>query len=176
MRNNFDHKLSGVQIKEIAQNLVDILKCDAMISEQTASFISNWILTDSKEKEKVFFDVWDIVLKNYMPSKTPILFKGFNGRVKDLTIGSFTGRFDCARAFSDKSKTLIICDTKESLFSKFSTTPGSYQYTFYPLVEVLIKAKKEGGWTFSELLLDYIQEDEYIMRIDLSYMYKVKLV
>ena len=47
--------------------------------------------------------------------------------------------------------------------------PGEYEHTFYPLVEVLKKAEYCGGWGFSQRLLDdYIGEDEYIMRINLT--------
>lgn len=54
--------------------------------------------------------------------------------------------------------------------------PGAYKHTFYPLVSVLIKAKNSGGWGFSELFFDYIKEDEYIMRIDSTFMSKVRLI
>ncbi|WP_198032303.1 hypothetical protein [Myroides sp. ZB35] len=48
---------------------------------------------------------------------------------------------------------------------------GGYKRSFYPLVDVLIKAKNEGGWGFSERILnDYIGEQEYIMRINHDWM------
>lgn len=65
---------------------------------------------------------------------------------------------------------MIICDIHETLqFEEEFYKIGDYRHTFYPLVDVLIKAKDSGGWGFTERLLrEYIGEDEHIMRIDLD--------
>lgn len=168
MDDRFQYRLSQVQKREIAQNLIDILQKDIMILEQTKKFIGNWILTGSKEKRKAFYDVWDIVLKNYLPITRPILFRACDRISKKGKIASFTGRLECARRFSNGKGCLIICDTKEKLqYEEEFYKIGNYQHTFYPLVNVLEKARNNGGWGFSDRLLnDYLGEDEYIMRIE----------
>lgn len=176
MRDKDKYRLSKDQKKEIAQNLIDILQSDASITEPTRRFISNWIQTDATEKSKSFFDVWDLVLKSYLPTTRPILFRVCGRIGKKDRIVSFTGRFGCARRFSKGKGSLIICDTKEQLeFEEELYKTGEYKHTFYPLVEVLVKARNSGGWGFSERLLnDYIGEDEYIMRINFENIYGLK--
>jgi hypothetical protein len=66
--NEFQYRLSRNQKNEIAQNLIDILQKDAKIFDSTVTFISNWASTGHTGKRKAFFDVWDIVLKNYLPT------------------------------------------------------------------------------------------------------------
>jgi hypothetical protein len=66
---------------------------------------------------------------------------------------------------------LIICDTREALeYDESLGNLGSYRRTFFPLVNVLIKARDFGGSGFSGSFLDeFIGEDEYIMRISLDH-------
>jgi hypothetical protein len=169
MNEKFQYRLTQNQKNEIAQNLIDVLQKDAKITKETRSFICNWILTDDIAKRKAFFDVWEIVLRNYLPTTKPILFRSC-GRIskKNKIIVSFTGRLECAKRFSKGKGHLIICDTKEQLeFENKFHKIGKYKNTFYPLVEVLVKARDSGGWGFSQRILDeYIGEDEYIMKIN----------
>lgn len=172
----FQYRLSKNQKNEIAQNLIDILLKGAVITPQTKTFVANWILTGREEKGKAFYDVWEIVLREYLPDTRPILFRTCDRISKARKISSFTGRLECARRFNGDDDYLIICDTKETLeFEERFYKPGGYKHTFYPLVTVLKKAKDSDGWGFSERLLNnYIGEDEYIMRInpDNSYICK----
>lgn len=169
MGDRLQYRLSKDEKSEIAQNLIDILQKDANINDPTRRFICNWILTDFKEKRKAFFDVWDIVLKNYLPTERPILFRSCKRLSKENKIVSFTGRLECARRFGNGRDYLIICDTKEELeFEDKFHKIGEYKHTFYPLVNVLVKARNSGGCGFSEMVLNYIAEDEYIMRINLG--------
>lgn len=172
------YRLSKKQKSEIAQNLIDILQKDANITEQTRGFICNWILTGPSEKRKAFFDVWDIVLKNYLPTTRPILFRACKRISKKGKIASFTGRLECARRFSKGRGSLIIIDTKETLiFEEKLYKTGEYKHSFYPLVNVLVKARDSGGCGFSEgILNDYIGEDEYIMRINLGDIYSFRWI
>jgi hypothetical protein len=167
MSDKLQYRLSKNQKSEIAQNLIDVIQKDARISKQTHVFIGNWILTDGSEKRKAFYDVWDIVLKNFLPTSRPVLFRACGRVNKKEKIVSFTGRLRCATRFSKGSGSLIICDTKEMLeLEERYYKPGEYKHTFFPLVAVLLKARDAGGWGLSEGLLNYICEDEYIMRID----------
>jgi hypothetical protein len=176
MSDKFQYRLSKNQKSKIAQNLIDILQNDANINKETKVFISNWILTGPVEKRKAFFDVWDIVLKNYLPKERPILFRSCEKIGKEGKIVSFTGRLECARRFSNGRGLLIICDTKETLkFEEEFYTIGKYEHTFYPLVNVLLKARSSGGCGFSDWILDnYIGEDEYIMKINLGESHSLK--
>ena len=178
MDDNFQYRLSKKQKAEIALNLIDILQTDSKITKQTREFIVNWIITGPDEKRKAFFDVWDIVLKNYLPTTRPILFRACKRITKNDNIASFTGRLESARRFSEGRNSLIICDTKEILlFEEQYYQPGNYKHTFYPIVSVLEKAKASGGYGFSKRILDrYIGEDEYIMRIDIENMYSFRWI
>lgn len=178
MDDKYQYRLTKLQKNEIAENLIGILeRNDATITVQTKEFIGDWILTGPGEKSKAFFDVWDIVLKNFLPKTRPILFRSCKRISGNGKIASFTGRLECARRFSDNKGSLIICDTKETLaFESTFYKTGEYRNTFYPLVDVLEKAKNEGGWGFSERLFDYIGEDEYIMRVNFDTMSCVKWI
>ncbi len=175
MDHKFQYRLSKNQKIEIAQNLIDILQKDATITKNTRIFITNWLLTDHTGKKKAFYDVWDIVLKNYLPTIRPVLFRACNRVGKIGRITSFTGRLECARRISDSKGSLLICDTKESLkFEEELYKHGEYKHTFYPLISILIKARDSEESEFSEMILDFIGEDEYIMRINSGKMYGFK--
>lgn len=138
--------------------------------KETVSFIGNWILTTSEEKTKAYFDVWEIVLSNYLPSERPLLFRACKRITKNGKIASFTGKLDSARNFSKGEGFLMICDTKEIVELDNANEQGNYKYTFYPISSLLEKAKQAGGCGFSKRILEYICEGEYIMRVDLKYM------
>lgn len=171
MEDKFQYRLSKAQKSTIAQNLIDILENDTDITEQTRRFICNWCLTGPDEKRKAFFDVWDLVLKSYLPKISLVLFRACDKIGKNGKIASFTGRLECARRFSEGKGFLIIYDTKETLqFVEKSYKIGEYKHAFYPLVNVLRKARDSGGCGFTERFLnDFIGEDEYIMRINSEY-------
>lgn len=172
MNDKFQYRLSINQKDEIAQNLIDILQKGTEITKQTREFIINWCRTDASEKRKAFYDVWDIVLKSYLPSKRPVLFRACDRIGKNGKIASFTGRLECARRISKGKGSLIVCDTNELLkYEKQFYKKGEYKRTFYPLISVLEKAKAKGGCGFTERFLsEFIGEDEYIMRVDLGNM------
>lgn len=178
MSYKLQYRISKIQTIEISQNLIDILEDYKLITDQTIDFIYNWMYTDASGKIKAFYEVWDIVLKNYLPETKPILFRATDRLSKNGQIRSFTGNLECARRFGNRRGYLILCDTKETLiFEKETYQPGHYKHTFYPLVSVLEKAKASGGGGFSERFLDqFIKEDEYIMRIDLDNMYGLKWI
>jgi hypothetical protein len=106
MTDSFQYRLSTNQKTEIAQNLIDILQEDMSITDLTRSFIGNWILTAGDEKRKAFFDVWDIVLKNYLPITRPVLFRACKRVNKNGKIVSFTGRLECAKRFCDGKRAI----------------------------------------------------------------------
>lgn len=179
MNDKFQYRLSASQKMEIAQNLIDILGKNTEITPLTREFIYTWIRRpDGQGQEKAFYDVWDFVLKNYMPDTRPILFRSCTRRSGDGKIASFTGRLECAWRFSRGKGSLIACDTKEALLLEEQYyQPGQYRHTFYPLVHVLEKARDSGGWGFNERFLDeFIGEDEYVMRLDLGNMYSLKWI
>ena len=127
-----------------------------------------------EEKTKAFYDVWGIVLNNYMPKTRPVLFRSCN-RLVDDKIASFTGRFRVVQRFSRGKGLLIICDTEESLFPLEFTEnhpPNRpYRNTFFSIAELLRKEAQSSSCKFSaRLIRDYSGEDEYIMRVNLNLM------
>jgi hypothetical protein len=158
------YRLLQRQKDEIAQNLIGILQQDAEITKLTAGFIRSWVRSGPEGKRKAHFDVWDIVLRNYMPDTMPVLFRSCK-RQCDGKITSFTGRLECARRMGGDSGLLIICDTKDDLFyEKQCNRPGEYRHTFYPLVTVIRKGIECGEFR-KDVWEDYLGEDEYIMRV-----------
>lgn len=162
---------------EIAKNLIDILDNDIEPSNDTVNFISHWLRSVRSEKTKAFNDVWEIVLKNFYPKKRPILIRGLERKSKAEYIASFTNSKSCAKKFSNYKGYWIICDTKDCLLEFQTNNKGNYRHSFYPLTEVLQKAKKNGGWGFSDFILEhYCGEDEYIMKINFSFMHILKFI
>lgn len=120
--------------------------------------------------------MWDKVLKNYMPKTYPILFRSCSRR-KAGKIASFTGRIECANRFSgNKNCFLIICDTKKYIhLSKKYEQQGEYTHTFFPLTELIRKEISHSDSKFSKnFYAPYLGEDEYIMRVNLNWMYSCK--
>ncbi|MEO9953772.1 hypothetical protein [Nonlabens sp.] len=136
-----DHyRLTKNEKQGIALNLVNIVEKNETITKETYRFIANWVISDGSEKTKAFYDVWEIVLKNYLPISRPVLFRSCNRISKSNKIVSFTDRLECARRFSNGKGTLIICDTNESLkLENKIFDPGKYKNTFYPLHEAIKK-------------------------------------
>lgn len=172
------YRLTTEKKKEIAQNLIDILEKDICPSKETITFICNWILTVRNEKVKAYYDIWEIVLRNFYPKARPILIRSISRRSRHEYIASFTNSAYSAERFGEYKGYWIICDTKYSLISDFTLgKKGSYINTFYPLSDVLKRAKEKGGWGFSERFLSsYSGEDEYIMKINFSYMQLLKYI
>jgi|GEM_PF-166251 len=178
MENKFNYRLQQIDKSAIARNLIDILQSDAIIMDKTRSFVINWLRTGPDEKRKAFFDVWDLVLKSYLPSSRPVLFRSCQRKNVNGKIASFTGRLECARRFSGGKGALLICDTNELLeYETRYYKLGSYKHTFYPLVDLLKKAKNDGGWGFTERLLsEFVVEDEYIMRISPGHIHALRWI
>ncbi|MEB2774614.1 hypothetical protein SYJ56_04810 [Algoriphagus sp. D3-2-R+10] len=168
MSDTFYYRLSNIEKNRIAQNLIDIFQKDEKITDEARIFIKNWILTVGSEKRKAFFDVWEIVLKNFLPETRPILFRACSRITKKQKVSSFTGSLDCASRFSKRKGFLLMCDTKDTLkYEGELLKPGRYMHTFYPIVDLLKKARDAKDWGFSESFIsDYIGEDEYIMKVD----------
>lgn len=170
------YRLSSQKKQEIAQNLIDILDGDIDPLLETITFIDKWICSDRSEKFKVYYDVWEIVLRNFIPTTKPILIRSISRKSKHEYIASFTNSAYSAVRFGEGKGYWIICDTKDCLPS-LKINKGKYRHTFYPLSNVLKKAKEKGGWGFSERLLrEYGGEDEYIMKIDFTVMQLLKYI
>ena len=170
------YRLTAIKKEEIAQNLIDIFEKDIIPSADTITFICNWVYTDRSEKFKAYYDVWDIVLRNFIPKTKPILIRSIARKSKSEYIASFTSTAYSAVRFGERKGYWIICDTKDCLPS-LEINKGKYRNTFYPLSDVLKKAKANGGYGFSDRFLrDYSGEDEYIMKIDFSVMQLLKYI
>lgn len=101
-----------------------------------------------------------------MPQTRPTLFRWTPRMSMQNTIVSFSGEFECMQEMGKGKGVVMICNTKRTLeYDELPGKLGSYKYTFYPLVDVLKKAKANGGWGFPESIFDYVGEDEYLMRV-----------
>lgn len=168
------YQLSHKQINSIYTNTIAFMESKENLSLETAIFIGNWLGSDSSQKGKSYYDVWDLVLKNYMPSTRPVFYRSCNRR-ENGRIASFTSSIRCANKFSDGKGFLLICDTNETLCCLHLERQGDYSHTFFPLVELLRKEAQSPNCRFSKQLLEnYIKEDEYIMRVNTDWMYSCK--
>lgn len=166
------NRLSNHEKLLISTNLVAFMQSEDNLLEESAAFIANWILTVANEKPKAYFDVWDVVLKNYMPTARPILFRSCKRR-ENGRIASYTGNISCARKFSEGKGFLLICDTMRLILDR--QVKGQYDYTFFPISELLKKEAKSVDCKFSESLIDnYSGEDEYVMRTNLNWIHSCK--
>lgn len=170
------HRFKKHEIPIVAQNLIDILENDSDILELTVKFVNNWILSGNESKNKSYYDIWEIVLKNYLPKTRPVLFRATQRIYKYNRVSSFTSSIRSANRFSGGSGYLIICDTKDSLlFDERINEKGNYENSFFPLYELIIKDKEEGCFGFSKSVLNYYySEDEYIMKTDFDNMHLYK--
>jgi hypothetical protein len=169
-----DYRLSQHKKETIGRNLIDFIESDKELSRDAATFIGNWILTGAKEKTRAYYDVWDIVLKNYLPTTRPVLYRSC-ARREDGKIRSFSGRIGCVQRFSENKGFLLICDTEETLSFPELQKCGDYRHTFFPNSELLKKEAQSPDCKFSKSLIgNYTKEDEYIMRVNLGWMYSCK--
>lgn len=148
----------------VAKNLIDIDQNDGEIKIETIAFIGNWILTDHTEKCKTFYKVWDYVLKNYTPSKKLILFRSSKILPKNNSIKSFSSSYSTVTNFClmNNHEFITIFDTNE------------LNIPYYPIVDVLLKAKERGDKRISNHLYSYICEAEYITRFNNNVMESFK--
>lgn len=158
----------------IADNIVAFMNDDIPLLPESISFIYNWVMTDSAEKLKVYYDVWDIVLKKYLPKERPVLFRSCK-RISKRDIQCFTGKIYAAEKFSDNhTGHLLICDTEEYLqFEKEGVS--EHERSFFPLCECI----KKGTYSFPQhfqvsFYEEYKKEDEYIVRVNQNWLYDLK--
>lgn len=174
MVEKFRYRLTNTKKLLIATNLINAICNREALSNESAEFITNWILTGPDEKVKAFYDVWDIVLKNYLPHTRPILFRSCC-RKYDGRIASFTGRLETARRFSEGKGFLIICDTKESLRMAHMDKAEDYQNTFFSIGQLMeLDAASETSKIHQSIYEKYKGEDEYIMRANPGYVEQLK--
>lgn len=160
--------------EKIANNIVDFMVNDTPLLQESVSFIYNWVMSDGSEKTKAHYDVWDIVLKTYLPQERPILFRSCQ-RLSKRDIQSFTGRIYTAERFSDgHTGHLLICDTKEYL--QFEDENAiEHERSFFPLCECIKKGTYCENPCFRESFYEeYKKEDEYIVRVKQTWLYDLK--
>jgi len=171
------YRVSKQRKESIGENLVAFMESKDVLSRDAVAFIGDWIRTGQEEKTKAYYDVWDIVLRNYMPQTRPVLFRSCTRLVNDR-IASFTRKIYCAHRFSKGKGFLLICDTNNVLLPVlYANTQkrGEYQNTFFPIAELIEKESKSSKPRFSSSLIEHsVKEDEYIMRVNICGMYSCK--
>ena len=96
------YSLTASVKEEIAQNLIDIIDKDTLPTIDTRRFICNWVTTGRSEKFKAYYDVWEIVLKNFIPKTQPILIRSIDRKSKLEYIASFTNTAYSAVRFGNR--------------------------------------------------------------------------
>lgn len=158
----------------IADNLIAFMIDDTPLLQETISFVHNWVMSDKAEKTKAYYDVWDIVLRKYLPVQRPILFRSCQ-RLSQRSIQSFTGKIYAAERFSESRKGhLLICDTAEYL--RFEDENSSeHERSFFPLCECIKKGYLYPAKYFTKSFYDeYKKEDEYIVRVNQNWLYDLR--
>ena len=166
----------GPKAKErIAKNIIAFMGDGTPLTKESKSFIYTWVRQpDGNGKSKSFYDVWDIVLQNYLPKERPVLFRACT-RLSNRPIQSFTGTISAAKRLStERPGHLLICDTKEYLQFE-AKNAVKHERSFFPLREFVDKAMDCSGPHFSESFYEMCKkEDEYIVRVNLNWMYDLK--
>ena len=168
------YRINRSSREKIAYNIVDFMVNDTPLLQESVSFIYNWVISDGSEKTKAYYDVWDIVLKTYLPQERPILFRSCQ-RLSKRDIQSFTGRIYTAERFSENhTGHLLICDTKEYL--QFEDENAiEHERSFFPLHQCIKKGTYCEKHFFRESFYEeYKKEDEYIVRVNQNWLYDLK--
>jgi len=166
----------GPNAKEcIAQNIIAFMVDGVPLTLESKSFIYTWVRQpDGNGKSQSFYDVWDLVLQNYLPKERPVLFRACT-RLSNRPIQSFTGTISAAKRLSiERPGHLLICDTKEYLQFE-NENAQKHVRSFFPLRECVEKAMKTLEPGFHESFYEMCKmEDEYIVRVNLDLMYDLK--
>ena len=141
-----------------------------VVSKEAKTFVVDWIMTGAEGKTQDYYDIWAIVLANYMPQSFPVLFRS-SKTFNEGKIESYTGRLYCAERMAGDGDLLLIIDTKQISFLRENESPGVYSHSFYPLAELLKKERQSSKTHFTSRFIDnYMGEDEYIMRTSGAFM------
>ena len=161
--------------QSIADNIVGFMNDTCELSKEAYSFILNWIKTDSKDKTKAYFDIWNKILDSYLPAERPILFRSCP-RVTHSLIQSFSGSMSAVEKFSNGRKGhILVCDTKEYMRYLELEKELVYKRNFFPICALIRKDLASLTPHFSRTFYgDYKGEDEYIVRVDLNHLYDLK--
>lgn len=166
----------GPKAKErIFKNLIAFMVEGTPLTRESRSFIYTWVRQpDGNGRSQSFYDVWDLVLQNYLPKERPILFRSCK-RLSNRPIQSFTGSVCVAERFSDGHiGHLLICDTKEYLHFE-DETATEHNRSFFPLYQCVEKAMNNTEPCFSEYFYEMCKkEDEYIVRVNHDWLYDLK--
>lgn len=161
--------------QSIADNIVGFMNNTCGLSQKAYSFILNWIKTDSKDKTKAYFDIWNKILDRYVPAERPILFRSCP-RVTHSPIQSFSGNMLTVEKFSEGHKGhVLICDTKEYMSYLHFEKELVCKRNFFPIYTLIRKDLASSTPHFSQAFYEaYKGEDEYIVRVDLNHLYDLK--
>lgn len=168
-------RISKKAKERIANNIVAFMVEDASLLPETISFIYNWVRQpEGTGRSKSYYEVWDIVLQNYLPKERPVLFRSCK-RLSNRAVQSFTGSIYAAERFSEGHiGHLLICDTKEYLQFE-DENADKHERSFFPLCEFIRKGTYCATPYFSKSFYEeYKKEDEYIVRVNQNRLYDLK--
>lgn len=153
--------------KRIAKSLISGSNTMRSISKEAKDFIVEWCMTDNTGKTKDMYDIWEIVLRNYLPNETPVLFRG-SEYINFGKIESYTTKISCAERFAtsdqgdsgNKEYYLLIMDTRHFKILNSKSNIGEYQYSYYPIFQLLAKEKSKKNSNFSKRFIDNYECEE----------------
>ena len=161
--------------ERISKNLIAFMVEGIPLTRESQTFIHTWVRQpDGNGRSQSFYDVWDLVLQMYLPKERPILFRACT-RLSNRPIQSFTGTISAAKRLSaERPGHLLLCDTKEYLQFE-NENVAIHERSFFPLRECVEKAMSTLESGFSESFYEMCKkEDEYIVRVNLNWMYDLK--
>ena len=168
----------GPKAKErIAKNIIAFMVEGTPLIKESKSFIYTWVRQpDGNGRSKSFYDVWDLILQDYLPKERPVLFRSCV-RPTDRPIQSFTGNIAAAKRFSkERFGHLLICDTEEILCFE-DESAAMHEFSFFPLRKCVENAMNCSTPCFSESFYEMCKkEDEYIVRVNQNWLYDLKWV
>ena len=146
------YRLSTAKKIEIATNLVDCMISDKEVSDDAARFISIWCITGNRYK-KAFLDVWNMVLDNYTPTGTPLLYRACDKlqRIREGKVASYCENFETSLKF--KPEKIVVLDTNLAL--QGNGPHELFVFSFFPLCKLMEK---------HNVSCRYLGEEEYIVR------------
>ena len=168
-------RISKKAKERIAKNIVSFMVDDTPLLQESASFIYCWVMQpDGLGRTKSYYDVWELVLKNYLPKERPVLFRSCK-RLSNRPIQSFTGSIYVAEKFSEnRSGHLLICDTQDYLRFESENTK-EHERSFFSVCECIKKGTYSEPSYFSKSFYEeYKKENEYIVRVNQNGLYNLK--
>ena len=133
---------------------------DTPLLQESVSFIYNWVMSDGSEKTKAYYDVWDIVLKTYLPQMTAfsefVIKFVFSKVIRRFPLPNYIGTY--TRHGIRGFRFLSMCNSRNLIFRDFrSSNNCSSQKSLLhlPLQGTGVNHETVGGYSFGSFVLHH---------------------